>query len=149
MQELESDSKNDVQCVCLSLTAFRWGRKTLCSVQRKHYRKAKTDGSIWSILSLVGVNTLLALCVDVEERREEPINYVYVIGARSGGKPSRCVLVPVPMWCSVGCVGSSAFRSLLLSWNHNIVVAIGEVEKNLQDRICCTCVGVANTGVGL
>ena len=78
-QELESDSRTDEQCVCLSMSAFPWGRKTRCSGQRKHQRKTKIDGQIWRILSFVGVNALLALSVDVEERREE----MWTMGVRT------------------------------------------------------------------
>ena len=40
--------------------------------------KEKADGQIWNILFLAGVNALPALCVDVGERREKPLNCVYV-----------------------------------------------------------------------
>ena len=78
-QELESDSRNDERCVCLSLSAFLWGRKTRCSAWRKHHRKEKGDGQICNILILVGVNALPALCVDVGERCEKLLNCVYVL----------------------------------------------------------------------
>ena len=78
-QELESDSRKNERCVCLSLSAFPWGRKTRCSAYRKHHRKEKADGQIWNILFLAGVNALPALCVDVGERREKPVNCVYVL----------------------------------------------------------------------
>ena len=48
------------------------------SVEETH-RKRKTDGQICNILFLVGVNALPALCVDVGERREKPLNCVYVL----------------------------------------------------------------------
>ena len=86
-QELESDSRNDERCVWLSLSAFLWGRKTRCSAYRKHHQKEKADGQIWNILFLAGVNALPALCVDVGERREKLVNYVYVLVHAVGEKP--------------------------------------------------------------
>ena len=56
--------------MCLLLSAYLWEEKTDARCKGGAIKRKKKQ--IWSILSLVDVNALLTLCVDVEACLEKP-----------------------------------------------------------------------------